>query len=205
MLFNLQRMQRRWRGKINNAFGEKIIDSPERIEVISTYLTGNRLLMLENLLDLIKENAGDTVINNPAIPNEHNEAVMVEAGHTITGGLQNMISQGNLEGLMNLFHGGGGIGANNSTVQNISTDFKQNLFNKFGLNQSAASGVAGSLIPSVLQSLVGKTNDPNDQSFNLQGILSQLSGGKGLEGLLGGLSGSSATGGIMDKIKGLFA
>jgi len=161
--------------------------------------------MLENLLDLIKEHAGDAVINNPAIPNEHNDAVIAEAGHSITGGLQNMISQGNMEGLMNLFHSGGGIGTNNSTVQNISGDFTQNLMNKFGLNQTAATGIAGSLIPSVLQSLVGRTNDPNNKSFDLQGILSQLSGGKGLEGLLGGLSGSGGSGGVMDKIKGLFS
>jgi flagellar hook-associated protein FlgK len=161
--------------------------------------------MLENLLNLIKEHAGDAVINNPAISNEHNDAVIAEAGHSITGGLQNMISQGNLEGLMNLFHIGRGIGTNNSTVQNISGDFAQNLMNKFGLNQAAATSVAGALIPSVLQSLVSKTNDPNDKDFDFQGILSQLSGGRGLEGLLGGLSGPGVAGGLMDKVKGLFA
>jgi hypothetical protein len=29
--------------------------------------------MLENLQDLIKQHAGDAIINNPAIPNERND------------------------------------------------------------------------------------------------------------------------------------
>ena len=39
--------------------------------------------MLENLLALVKENAGDSIINNPAIPNQHNDAAI----HTATDGI----------------------------------------------------------------------------------------------------------------------
>ena len=76
---------------------------------------------------------------------------------------------------------------------------------KFGLGQTEANGVASNLIPNVIQSLVHKTNDPNDSSFSIEGILSHLTGGQqgGLEGLLGNLTQGGGTG-IMDKIKGLF-
>ncbi len=36
-------------------------------------------------MDLIRQHAGSAVINNPAIPNEQNEAVISEAGNSIIG------------------------------------------------------------------------------------------------------------------------
>ena len=148
--------------------------------------------MLENLINLIEQHAGTAVINNPAVPNEQNNAVIGEAGNSIVGTLKNMVSQGNMQDVMNLFHNSGNVAANPAT-QNITGNFVQSLMDKFGLNESAASGVASNLIPNVLQSLVHKTNDPNDSSFNLQGIISQLTSGQGAAG-----------GGILDKIKGMF-
>ena len=150
--------------------------------------------MLENLINLIKEHAGDAVINNPAVPNEQNNAVISEAGNSIVGSLKNMISQGNIQDVMNLFHNSGNVGSNPAT-QNITGNFVQSLMNKFGLDQNAANGVAGNLIPNVLQSLVHKTNDPNDSSFDLQGIISHLTSGQPTD----------AGGGVLDKIKGLFS
>jgi hypothetical protein len=150
--------------------------------------------MLGNLLNLIEQHAGNEVINNPAIPNEQNNAVISEAGNSIISGLKNMVSQGNMQDLLNLFHNSGNVAAN-PAIQDISGNFVQNLVDKFGLNQTDANGVASNLIPNVLQSLVNKTNDPNDNSFNLQGIISHLTAGGAGE----------AGSGIMDKVKGLFA
>jgi uncharacterized protein YidB (DUF937 family) len=149
--------------------------------------------MLENLINLIEQHAGTAVINNPAVPNEQNNAVISEAGNSIVGTLKNMVSQGNMQDVMNLFHNSGNVSSNPAT-QNITGNFVQSLMDKFGLNQSAASGVASNLIPNVLQSLVHKTNDPNDNSFNLQGIISQLTSGQG----------AGIGGGVLDKIKGMF-
>lgn len=151
--------------------------------------------MLENLISLIEQHAGPAVINNPAIPNEQNNAVISEAGNSIVGTLKNMVSQGNMSEVMNLFNNSGNAGTS-SAAQNISNDFIQTLTSKFGLGQFAASGVAGGLIPGVLQSLVNKTNDPNDNSFSLQGIISHLTGDTSL--------GNASGAGIMDSVKGLF-
>jgi len=60
--------------------------------------------MLEQLMDLIKQNAGDAVTNNPEVPNEHNDAVIAEAGHSIIGGLKNAGSEGG-GGLMDTIKG----------------------------------------------------------------------------------------------------
>jgi hypothetical protein len=150
--------------------------------------------MLENLINLIKEQAGSAVINNPAVPNEQNNAVISEAGNSIVGTLKNMVSQGNIQEVMNLFHNSGNVSSNPAT-QNITGNFIQSLMDKFGLDQNAANGVAGNLIPNVLQNLVHKTNDPNDSSFDLQGIISHLTSGQT----------TGEGGGVLDKIKGLFS
>jgi hypothetical protein len=161
--------------------------------------------MLENLVNLIRQQAGDAVINNPAIPNDQNEAVINQAGQSVTGGLQNLISQGKIEQLLGLFQNGAASAKNDPAVQSISSGLIGQLVEKFGLNQSTASSVASGLIPNVMQSLVQKTNDPTDNSFTLQGILSHLGGGQGIEGLLGGLGGSQESSGILNKVKELFS
>lgn len=172
--------------------------------------------MLENLLDLVKQHAGQAIVNNPAIPNEHNEAAISAAGSSITEELQKMISSGNVSDIASLFNQSGGNVSDHPVTQQISGNFIQTLMSKFGLGQGAASGIAASLIPSVLEKLVHKTNDPNDNSFNIQGIIGSLAGGGGNAGAGGGLNiqnilsqftgGGAANaggGGIMDTLKGL--
>jgi len=167
--------------------------------------------MLENLLDLIKQNAGQAIINNPAIPNEHNDAAISAAGSSIMDGLKNMAASGNIQDIVSLFNHGGGNIANTAAAQQISGGFIQNLMSKFGLDQSAASGVASNLIPQVLQNLVHQTNDPNNSNFNIESIVSQFSGGQnagGLESIISQFTGGGTTekaggAGILDTLKGL--
>ena len=174
--------------------------------------------MLENLLDLVKQHAGSAIIDNPAIPNQHNEAAISEAGNSIMDGLKNMIASGNTQDVVNLFNHQGGDIASQPAAQQISGNFIQTRMSKFGLGEGAASGIAASLIPTVLQSLVHKTNDPNNSSFNIQSIIGSLVGGGGsnntgggglnIESLIsqfmgGGASTTGGGGGILDTLKGL--
>lgn len=154
--------------------------------------------MLENLLDLVKKNAGSAIINNPAIPNERNEEAIETVGNSITSGLQNLLGGGGMKDILKLFGGQGGDVNSNPVVQTISGNVVQDLMKKFNLDQGAASNIAGKLVPGVLQNLVSKTNDPNDKSFDIQGIFNSLSGGKtgslNIQGLLG-----KVTAGGLDK------
>ena len=116
-------------------------------------------------------------------------------------GLQQMIAGGQANDVLSLFsHPSEDLSAH-PAVQAISSGFVQNLVSKFNINPSAASGIASSLIPTVLQQLVRKTNDTADNSFNLEHLLGNLTGGQGVQGLLGSLG---QAGGVMDKLKGLF-
>jgi hypothetical protein len=135
--------------------------------------------MLENLFSLVKEFSGDTVVNNPDVPNQHNEAVMAEATHTIAGGLQNMAAGGGLQSIMQLFQGGGDKSSlmSNPIVSMMAGHLMKKLVGNFGLNSQQANGVASSLIPNVLSNLIQRTNDSGNSSFDLNGILQSLTGG----------------------------
>ena len=163
--------------------------------------------MLENIKDLVRQYAGDSIINNPSIPNDRNEEAVADASHSIVSGLKGEVANGNVNGVVDLFKGGPEASQNSPVAQNIKSGFVQELVKKFGLDHGKAAGIAGSLIPAVLGKFVYKTNDPNDKSFDLQSIISNLTGGAGLNDIMGKLGGSNGThqdGGMMDKVKGMF-
>lgn len=140
--------------------------------------------MLDNLFNMIKGVAGDAVINNPAVPNEQNEAVVAEATNTVAGGLQNLVAGGGLESILSLFGSGGQQQQGKSSLMSnpivtmMIGHFAKKLMGKFGLQSNQASGVAQSLIPSVISNLISKTNDPGNSSFTLDGLLNTLTGGQ---------------------------
>ena len=167
--------------------------------------------MLENLLNLIRAHAEDSIINNPAIPNERNEEAINTTSDSIINGLQNALASGNINDVMHMFNSSHNV-TGSPVAQGIQNNLIENLMHRFGLQNSQASGIAASIIPIVLKQLVHKTNDPNDNSFNIQGIFNQLSGGKtgGLDigGLITQFTGrgqqQNSGGGIFDTLKGLF-
>ena len=182
--------------------------------------------MLDQLLDLVKGFAGDAVVNNPNIPNEHNDAVVAEATNTVASGLQNMAAGGGLQNIISLFGGGGQQGPSglmsNPVVNMMIGHFASKLMSKFGLGSSQASSVANDLIPNVMNGLINKTNDPNNSTFTLDNLLHSLTGGQStqvaqeqkaagntgfsFQNLIskftgGGGSGTGGGGGLMDIVK----
>ena len=75
--------------------------------------------MFEQLTDLVKQFGGDAVVNNPAVPNEHNEAVMNEASASILDGLKGMVANGNVSDLAGLFQGDNASDASNPNSATI--------------------------------------------------------------------------------------
>lgn len=142
--------------------------------------------MLKNLFNLIKEHGTDAVINNPAIPNEQNNVVLADATHSVADGLQGALAGGGLQSILSLFssgenHSGGNGLLNNPIVSNIISSFTNKLTSNHGIGADQASGVANNLIPGVISSLINKTNDPNNSSFDIGSIINSLSGGGGAQ------------------------
>jgi len=154
--------------------------------------------MLEQLFNLVKEQAGAAIIQNPDIPNERNEEAIADVTDKISGGLQQALAGGQFKDVLSLLGGRGGDLQNNPLAGQLSVNAEQSLMEKFNLNQNQAGGIVSSLLPAVLQKFISKTNDPGDNSFDLQGIFSSLTGGKtsglDLQGML-----SKVTQGGLDR------
>jgi hypothetical protein len=184
------------------------------------------IFMVENLNHLVKENAETTIINNTAIPNERNEEAVQEASTAIEESLKTSLSAGNVKEVANLFNSKGENITGNPVTQQATGNFIDRLQSRFGLNIQQAANIANNLIPTVLKRLVQKTADPADNSFDLQKIFNEVSGGKtaglNVQGMLTKFKGSmdkdgdgdidlqdlkaffSGTGGVVEKVKGLF-
>lgn len=165
--------------------------------------------MLENLQNLVKEFAGDAIINNPAIPNERNDEAVAATSNSIIGGLKDAIAKGNISDVMSMFNNNEQEPVNTDIGQNIKGNVVQDLMQKFGLDQGKALGIASTLLPGLLKRFVQKTNDPGDNSFDLQSIIGGLTGGGSgvggdlLKNITGGTN-SNNDGGLLGKVKGLF-
>lgn len=169
--------------------------------------------MLENLNELVRENVQETVVNNAAVPNEQNEAVIQAASGSIFDTLKDQLTSGNVGGLAEIFNSGNAEGS--AVTAQAAGSFTEKLAG-LGINLETAKGLAASVIPTILSKLTQKTADPNDKSFNIQDILGKLAGGADgkfdvsdvIDMFKGGAqapaTGASESGGIMDKLKGLF-
>lgn len=161
--------------------------------------------MFDQLLSLVKENAGSAIINNSAIPNDKNEEAVEVTTHSIMDTFKGAMQSGNVSEVMQLFNNQGNASAS-PLANNMQGNLVERLMQKFGLSNAQAGGIASSIIPAVLGKLVHKTNDPNDNSFDLSSILSKF-GGSGFDvgSVLNkfGLGGSNQSGGITDSLKNI--
>jgi Bacterial protein of unknown function (DUF937) len=158
--------------------------------------------MLDELIKLVEQNAGSAIVKNKAIPDQHNQDAIKTVAEQIFNGLKGQASQGNLQQVAGLFQGGNKASASNPIVSQLISSAAGAVASKFGISNQAATSMASSLLPTVMNQLVKKTNDPKDSSFDLGGIMKSVTGnnsfdvssllsGKagGLGGMLGGLFG----------------
>lgn len=146
--------------------------------------------MLDQLLKLVKENAGDAIVNNPSVPDQKNDLAISTMASSIFDNLKGQVSSGNLGSLMDMFKGGGDA-SSNTMVNKISAGVIGDLMAKVGLDKAVATGIVNKLVPLIMSQLKNKANDPKDKSLGLDDIMGALGGGKG-------------AGDILGKVKGLF-
>jgi uncharacterized membrane protein YeaQ/YmgE (transglycosylase-associated protein family) len=142
--------------------------------------------MLEELFNLVKGSAQETVVNNPDVPNDQNDEIVAEATNTVASGLRNMVAGGGLQNILSLF--GNNTSGNqqqqgssnllsNPIVNMMVGHFAGKLMSKFNLGGAQANNVANNLIPSVISNLVNKTNDPGNSNFSIENLLNSITGG----------------------------
>lgn len=133
--------------------------------------------MLDNLLgDLVKQYAGNAVINNPDVPNAQNESAISSITDGILGGLKQHAVEGGLNSIIGMLTNSGQVDA--TTSQNVQGNVVDSLIGKLGLGKAAASGIAASIVPSILGALSKNSADKSNTAFDPSSILSSLTGGK---------------------------
>lgn len=145
--------------------------------------------MLDQLLDIVQQQAQGNVVENNAVPNEYNEAVMQEASHSIFNGLQNMLNSGQTSDLAAMLQGDKNPADDQQTMSMLSGDFISNITEKFGISGDTAKSIAMSLIPMVISQLSNKAKDPNDNGIDFNNILSSLRGGSGSSNAIDNIGG----------------
>jgi hypothetical protein len=139
--------------------------------------------MLEELFNLVKGTATDSVINNPEVPNEKNNDVVAEATNTVASGLRNVVAGGGLQNIISMFTGGGQQPDSKSLLSNPIVNmmvghFAGKLMTKFNIGGQQANHVATDLIPNVLSNLISKSNSPENNGFSLEALLNSITGGQ---------------------------
>jgi len=129
--------------------------------------------MLEELMNRIRQFGQSSVVENPAVPNEHNEDVMREAGSSIFSGLKGLADNGDTDGISGLLEGK----QNHPAMAKVENNFADNIIQKFGINGNVAKSLAAGLIPAVLASLLKRRGSGNHGGLSLQSILSSINGG----------------------------
>ena len=135
--------------------------------------------MLDQILEIGKNKAQGAIVENNAIDNQYNDAAIQTTAESIKEGLMQQLSGGNMKEVLNAFSSKTS-NTDNPVVQQIIQVLTQQLGGKFNLNNDTASGIASSLIPSVMDQLVKKVHDSNDSSIDLNGVLGSLTGKSGI-------------------------
>ncbi|TKC07556.1 hypothetical protein [Pedobacter frigoris] len=165
--------------------------------------------MIENLKQLVKENVQDAIVNNSAVPNEQNEAAIEATSGSIIDALKAKFASGDIAGLVDAFKNG-----NSSAVVNQASSGLTEKLAGMGINLESAKNIAASVLPGIVDKFIKKTNDPNDSSFNIQDVLSKVSGDDGKFDLSDvtrmftektDTNGDGKNDSIIDKVKGLFS
>jgi hypothetical protein len=165
--------------------------------------------MLDQLIKLVEQNAGKAIVQNDAVPNQHNNAAIQEVASQIFNGLQGQVKQGNLQQVVSMFQGKSSNSlTGNPVVSMIVSNVAGSLASKFGVSPQAAQGIANNLLPVVMNQFVQKTNNPNDQDFDLENMMRGFTGNSNFDvgGLLGQLASSpqakKGIGGVLGKLFG---
>lgn len=141
--------------------------------------------MLETLMNLVRQQSGDAIVNNPAVPNEKNETAMQSVMEGIMGGLTQQAQGGNVGGLLSTIMGqqGGAGNMQNPIMGGIMNNVVGSLMGRLGVSQGVAGGIASAVVPMVLEKFFSKATDPNDSSVDVGGIMKEVTGNEQAAGV----------------------
>ncbi len=151
--------------------------------------------MLDQIVNLVKDQAVNQFTNNSDVPNEQAEVAATAAGESIFETITEQLSGGNMDAVSGLLTGASGADSSNPLVQGVISNLTSKLTGS-GVDAGAAQSAASGIIPGLMQSVVGKFMSPaqEDSGFDVQSLMNQVAGNaikdqvtKGIGDALGGM------------------
>ena len=131
--------------------------------------------MFEKLFQLVKNNAGKAVIENPEIAAKDREAVITEASSAIIDVLKSKIETGKMKDLVTFFQLSGIY--NNPIVNSMVNKFANRLNKYYNIAPNTAYTISEELIPAVMVQLVQQSRNETKE-FGLGKMFSTLTGNR---------------------------
>ena len=132
--------------------------------------------MLDQIVNLVKEQAMSQFINQTDVPNEQAEVAAQAAGESIFETITSQISSGNIAGITNLLTGGNSqINVSNPIIQNVMNTLARKLMGN-GISQDTAQSASSSVIPNLMEQVIGKFTSPakKDAAFDTESLISSV-------------------------------
>jgi hypothetical protein len=133
--------------------------------------------MFEKLFLLVKNNAGEAVINNPAIAENNREAALNDASSSIIEVLKSHMESGKIKDLVKYFQFTGIF--NNPLITSAVKKYANKLNNFYGIESKEAMEISKKLITPVMQELISQSKGEQNKEFALNNIITKLSGNIG--------------------------
>lgn len=127
--------------------------------------------MFEELMKLVQEHGQQSVVNNPDVPNEHNEGIMQEAGNSVMSMVKNMMSSGQGAQIAEA-----AADPNHPAAQQMQSGFMDSIMQKFGIDASAAQNIASSLLPKVMGAFSSQNAAGQQEEGGLGSMFKKLTG-----------------------------
>lgn len=152
--------------------------------------------MFETLMNLVKQNAGSAITNNPAIPSQHSNTAIETVVQSMMSGLGQQAQGGGLGNLLGMVVNGGGNVQDNPVTHGVQENVQQGLMEKLGISPQVAMSIAAAVVPIVLSKLMNKAADPNDGSVDGNTIMGAATGKQGTDWM--GMASSAMADGKLD-------
>lgn len=130
--------------------------------------------MFEKLFLLVKNNAQEAILNNPAIAEKDREAVMNDASSSVIEAIKGQLDSGKLKDLIKYFQIAGVY--DNPLVTTATNRFAIKLDKYYHISSADARRIAAEVIPPVMHELIRESKSEQNKEFALITLLSKISG-----------------------------
>lgn len=158
--------------------------------------------MLDNILDLVKDQVVKSISDKVDIPADKQQETVETAASSILDGFKSQITPGNISEIMGLFGGGNSAGSlgNSVIAQGVQSTVVSALTSKVGLNKGLATTIAGIVVPAVMSMFSKKVSDDNEPGFDIGSLIGAFTGG----GNNSSSKSSDTLGSVINVLGGLF-